>query len=140
MYIPKFNEETRTPVLREFIREHSFGALVTMGSSNLMASHIPMVLEDDGSEFGILKAHISRANTQWRDADTSIDALAIFSGDHHYITPNWYPSKHEDGRQVPTWNYIVVHAYGTLRTIEDPLWLTAHLESLTNIHEASSPA
>jgi transcriptional regulator len=139
MYIPKFNEEMRTPVLREFIRAHSFGVLVTMGNE-LMASHLPMVLEDDGTEFGVLRAHVSRANTQWRDTNTSVEVLAIFSGDHHYISPNWYPSKHEDGRQVPTWNYVVAHAYGTLRVVEDPQWLTAHLESLTNIHEAPSPA
>ena len=139
MYIPKANEETRLPVLHDFLRAHPFATLVTMGNAGMIGTHLPLVLEDDGSEFGLLKGHISRANTQWKDINTSIDALAIFAGDHHYITPNWYPSKHQDGKQVPTWNYVVTHCYGPLKFIEDPQWLLAHLETLTTIHEASSP-
>jgi transcriptional regulator len=96
-----------------------------------------MVLEQNGS-MGRLKGHISRANTQWRDYSPSVEALAIFSGPHHYITPNWYPEKQETGKVVPTWNYAVVHAYGYLRVVEDPEWLMAHLTNLTRIHEADS--
>jgi transcriptional regulator len=138
MYIPKPNEEKRIPVMHELISSQSFASLVTMGPSGLFASHIPMVLEQDGSEFGVLKAHISRANTQWRDFTPSIDALAIFAGHHHYISASWYPGTKEDGKEVPTWNYVVVHAYGALKAIEDPDWLRAHLEKLTNAHEAGS--
>ena len=87
----------------------------------------------------ILRGHISRANPQWREFDQSIEALAIFAGPQHYITPNWYPEKAEDGKVVPTWNYAVVHAYGTIRIIEDPAWLLNHLKSLTTQHEAASP-
>jgi transcriptional regulator len=138
MYIPKLNEENRVPVMHELISSQSFASLVTMGPSGLFASHIPMVLEQDGSEFGVLKAHISRANTQWRDFTPSIDALAIFAGHHHYISASWYPGTKEDGKEVPTWNYVVVHAYGPLKVIEDPVRLRAHLEKLTNTHEAGS--
>ncbi|MES2391762.1 MAG: FMN-binding negative transcriptional regulator [Acidobacteriota bacterium] len=139
MYIPKANEETRLPVLHAHIRAHPFATLITMGATSLTATHLPLVLEDDGSDFGLLKGHISRANPQHKDLNPSVEALAIFAGDHHYITPNWYPSKHETGKQVPTWNYAVTHAYGPLRLVEDPHWLLAHLTSLTNIHEASFP-
>jgi transcriptional regulator len=139
VYIPKANEETRLPVLHDFIRANPLATLVTMGNSGMIASHIPLVLDDDNSQFGLLKGHISRANTQWKDIETAIDALAIFAGDHHYITPNWYPSKHQDAKQVPTWNYVVTHCYGPLKLIEDPQWLLAHLETLTSIHEASNP-
>jgi transcriptional regulator len=83
-----------------------------------------------------LKGHISRANPQWRDYTPSVEALAIFSGPQHYITPSWYPEKQETGKVVPTWNYVVVHAYGYLKVIEDGEWLMAHLENLTNTHEA----
>jgi len=86
-----------------------------------------------------LKGHISRANTQWRDYTASVEALAIFSGPQHYITPSWYPEKQETGKVVPTWNYVVVHAYGYLKVIEDSEWLMAHLQKLTSIHEAESP-
>jgi transcriptional regulator len=142
MYIPKANEEKRVPVMHELISSQPFGSLVTLGASGLFASHIPIVLEQDGSEFGVLKAHISRANTQWRELTSSIeprvDALAIFAGHHHYISASWYPGTKEDGKEVPTWNYVVVHAYGPLKAIEDPVWLRAHLERLTDAHEAGS--
>jgi transcriptional regulator len=139
MYIPRANEETRTSVLHTFMRSQPFASLVTLASTGLFASHIPLVLEEDGTEFGILRGHLSRANTQWKDIDSSVEALAIFTGPNHYITPSWYPSKAEHGKVVPTWNYIVVHAYGTLKLIEDAAWLLAHLNQLTNTHEAGKP-
>ena len=120
------------------IRAQPFGTLITMTTTGLFASHIPMVLEDDGSAFGVLKAHISRANTQWREPRADVEALAIFAGDHHYISASWYPGAQETGAEVPTWNYVVVHAYGQLRVVEDRPWLLAHLTSLTDIHEAGS--
>lgn len=125
--------------MRELMASHPLAALVTMTASGLFASHVPMVFEEDGSELGVLRCHISRANMQWRDLAPSVDALAIFSGPAHYISPAWYPGKEEDGREVPTWNYAVVHAYGPLQAIEDGPWLLRHLERLTNIHEAGSP-
>jgi len=138
MYIPRANQEDRIPVLHKLIEDQPFASLITMGSSGLFASHIPMVLEQNGA-IGQLRGHISRANTQWRDYTPSVEALAIFSGPQHYITPNWYPEKQETGKVVPTWNYVVVHAYGYLRIIEDADWLMAHLQTLTGIHEAESP-
>jgi transcriptional regulator len=119
------------------MEDQPFASLITMGSSGLFASHIPMVLEQNGA-MGQLRGHISRANTQWRDYTPSVEALAIFSGPQHYITPSWYPEKQETGKVVPTWNYVVVHAYGYLKIIEDREWLMAHLANLTNIHEAES--
>jgi transcriptional regulator len=139
MYIPRANEEKRVSVMHGLIVAHPLGALVTVGAAGLVASHIPMVLEDDGSPFGMLRAHISRANTQWRDFTPTVEALAMFAGDHHYISPTWYPGTKEHGKEVPTWNYAVVHAYGPLKVTEDEHWLLAHLNRLTNIHEASSP-
>jgi transcriptional regulator len=139
MYIPRHNEEKRVPVMHALVTSHPLGTLVTLGSSGLFASHIPMVLENDGSEFGVLRGHISRANTQWRDFVPTVDALAIFSGHQHYITPNWYPGTKEHGKEVPTWNYAVVHAYGPLKVIQDEQWLLTNVEKLTSIHEAASP-
>ena len=139
MYIPRHNEENRVPVMHALMASQPFATLVTMGGSGLFASHLPIVLDPDGSEFGTLNAHISRANTQWRDLVPSVDALAIFAGHHHYISPTWYPETREHGKEVPTWNYVVVHAYGPLKLIEDTHWLRKHVESLTNIHEAASP-
>jgi transcriptional regulator len=146
MYIPKANEETRTPVLHQLIRSQPFASLITFGKSGLFASHIPMLLEvrkedevredEQAAALGLLKGHLSRANAQWKDFAPDVEALAIFSGPQHYITPTWYEEKQATGKVVPTWNYVVVHAYGSLKIIEDAAWLRAHVESLTNIHEA----
>ena len=76
MYIPKANEENRVSVMRALMVSQPLGTLVTLGASGLFASHIPMVLEDDGSQFGVLKGHMSRANRQWRDFVPTVDALA----------------------------------------------------------------
>ncbi len=138
MYIPRVNEEKRVPVMQALMAAQSFATLVTMGTTSLFASHIPMVLEDDGSEYGVLKGHISRANTQWKTFTPTVEALAIFAGPHHYISASWYPGIHEDGEEVPTWNYAVVHASGILTLREDAAWLLPHLESLTDAHEAGS--
>jgi transcriptional regulator len=136
MYIPKHFAEERIPVLHEFIEVHPFAALVTMGESGLIASHIPMVLEREVGSMGLLKGHISRANPQWREVAPEVEALAIFNGPEHYITPTWYPEKAETGKVVPTWNYVAVHVYGCIRIVDDAMWLRAHLETLTTIHEA----
>jgi transcriptional regulator len=140
MYIPRANQEDSTPVIHKLMEEQPFASLITMGTSGLFATHIPMVLEQNGTPLGRLRGHISRANQQWHEFTPSIEALAIFSGPQHYITPSWYPEKQKTAKVVPTWNYVVVHAYGHLRVIEDSQWLMAHLESLVTIHEAGSPA
>ena len=139
MYIPKFNQETRLDVMHALIEAQPFATLVTMSSSGLIASHLPMILDRNEGAYGTLRGHLSRANIQWRDLTSAVEALAIFAGVHHYISPNWYPEKAEDGKVVPTWNYAVVHAYGPLKIIEDPKWLLPHLTALTTQHEAHSP-
>jgi transcriptional regulator len=142
MYIPKFNEETRVPVLHELMRERPLASLVTFGRAGLFASHLPMILEvreeDQAAPLGLLLCHVSRANAQWKDFDPAVEAMAIFTGAGHYISPNWYAEKQATGKVVPTWNYAVVHAYGYLNVIEDAGWLRTHVESLTTIHEAGS--
>jgi transcriptional regulator len=141
MYIPRHNAETRIPVLHSLMRAHPLAALVTLNAGGLIASHLPMVLEPgaNDADFGTLRAHVSRANSQWREVSETTDALAIFAGPHHYISTAWYPGTYEDGEEVPTWNYAVVHAYGPIRVIHDPAWLLAHVSSLTDVHEAQMP-
>lgn len=139
MYIPKHTEETRTEVLDRLMGSHPLASLVTVGVSGLFATHLPLVLHRESEQHATLRGHLARANRQWKEFSRETDALAIFSSPQHYITPSWYPEKAETGKVVPTWNYAVVHAYGPLRTIEDPDWLLTHLNTLTNIHEASRP-
>jgi transcriptional regulator len=139
MYIPKHNEEKRTDVLDRLMQSQPLASLITMTSSGLFATHLPLVLHRTDDQHAILRGHLARANRQWKDFSPEIDALAIFSGPQHYITPSWYPEKAETGKVVPTWNYAVVHAYGPLKIVEDPDWLLTHLNTLTDIHEATQP-
>ena len=135
MYTPPLNAENDLPTLQRFVRENPLCTLVTNTSKGLIATHLPIVLHETDSGFGVLRGHVARGNPQWRDFSTAEEALAIFTGPQHYITPSWYPGKHTHGKEVPTWNYVAVHAYGLLRVVDDPSWLLAHLTSLTNQSE-----
>jgi transcriptional regulator len=135
MYLPKHFEETRTEVLHALIRAHPLGALVTRSGNGLEANHVPFEVDPDPAPFGTLRAHVARANPVWREG--AGESLVIFQGPDIYVSPSWYPSKREGGKVVPTWNYAVVHAYGTLRAIDDAAWLRAFVEKLTDSHEAA---
>lgn len=136
MYTPAANREDDVPTLREFMRQNPLCALITPTSHGLVASHIPVVLHENGRGFGTLRGHVARANTQWSDFKAAEEALAIFTGPQHFISASWYPGKKTHGKEVPTWNYVAVHAYGNLRAVEDPDWLLEHLSTLTDQSEA----
>lgn len=135
MYLPQQFEETRLSVLHDLIRSHPFGTLVIFTGAELWGNHIPFLIQSDEGDKGKLCGHVSRANPVWQEFGGTIEALTIFQGPESYITPSWYPSKHADGRVVPTWNYAVVHAYGKPRAIEDSGWLLDHVTQQTAVHE-----
>src|SRR5215467_4792507 len=135
MYIPKYFEETRVEVLHELIRAHPLAALVINTPDGLDANHIPFEINPEPAPFGVLRGHVARSNPVWRRVSPDVQALAIFQGPNTYVSPSWYPSRHETGKVVPTWNYAVVHAYGRLRLIEDRMWLRRLVERVTNEHE-----
>lgn len=137
MYVPKHFEESRIDVLHDLILTHPFSTLVTMSSIGLNANHIPLHLIQKAGQYGKLQGHVARANPVWSDLVDDVEALVIFQGPNSYVTPSWYPTKEEHGKVVPTWNYVTVHAYGTLRVIDDPTWVRSQLESLTTHQEAS---
>jgi transcriptional regulator len=137
MYLPKIHEETRLGVLHALIRAHSLGTWVEAGESELVVNHVPFVLDEAGGELGVLRGHVARANPVWKASPALLPGVVTFRGPQSYITPSWYPSKHEHGKAVPTWNYAVVTVHGHARFIEDPAWLQAHLTALTDTHEAS---
>jgi transcriptional regulator len=137
MYVPSHFAETRTDMLHQLIREYPLGVLVTLGSGGLNANHIPFEIDPEPTPFGTLRGHVARANPVWREVSTDVEALMVFQGPQAYITPSWYPTKQETGKVVPTYNYIVVHAYGPLRAVEDPAWLRDFVERLTNRYEVA---
>ena len=139
MYIPAHFEENRPEMLHGLMAEHPFGALVTLGPNGLDANHLPFEFDPASGPHGTLRAHVARANPVWREAADQPDALVIFQGPTAYVSPTWYPSKHETHRQVPTWNYMVVHAHGRITVRDDESFVRGFVARLTRKMEAGEP-
>jgi transcriptional regulator len=140
MYLPTYFKESRTDVLHTLMRSHPLATLVTSCDSGLIANHIPVQTQSEPAPHGMLRGHVARANPLWKEYRADTEALAIFQGPQVYISPSFYPAKRETGEVVPTWDYAVVHAHGTLRFVQDAAWLKAFVMELTNSHEASRQA
>lgn len=106
MYIPKNNIQTDKKQIIDFIKRFSFGTIITSKSNLPIATHLPFLVSENEEEI-ILTSHFAKANEQWKDIETS-NVLVIFNEPHAYISPKNYEKK----QNVPTWNYISVHAYG----------------------------
>ncbi|PNE54934.1 FMN-binding negative transcriptional regulator [Paraburkholderia fungorum] len=139
MYIPAHFDEPRTEVLHTLIKENPFGILFTHGRSGMDANHIPFELKAAEGTCGVLHAHVARANPVWQDVADGDEVLVVFRAGDAYISPSWYPSKHEFHKQVPTWNYRVVHAYGRISIHDDERYVRGVVGRLTRTHEASQP-
>lgn len=139
MYTSQTTREDRQGVLVAAIGDIRFGALVVMSSDGLSASHIPMLVRERPDGTVELEGHVARPNDQWRIAQPGVRALAIFQGPQAYIHPGWFPTKKVDGKAVPSWNYIAVHAHGILEAVEDGAWLRSHLSDLSDLNEAGRP-
>lgn len=139
MYIPAHFAENRPEELARIIREHPLGMLLTKGSAGLDADHIPFEFDAGEGTHGVLTAHVARANPLWQRCPTGTPVMVVFRGAEAYISPNWYPSKHEAHRQVPTWNYEVVHAHGTITVHDDERFVRRLVARLTRRHEAAEP-
>lgn len=136
MYTPRAFAETRLPVLHEAIRAVAFGTLVTAGEGGIEATHLPYVLAADEGPLGTLYCHVAKPNDHVPRHPG--EALSMFTGPHAYISPNGYPGKATHHREVPTWNYIAIHAYGTPETFIDPARLRDLLDRLTDQSEAAA--
>ena len=113
--------------------------LVTLSGGRLAATILPLLYDPADGPLGTLRGHLARANPQWRDASSGVEALAIFDGPDAYVSPRLYAATRRSGRHVPTWNYTTVHAYGALVVRDDPAWLIEIVRRLTDRHEAREP-
>jgi transcriptional regulator len=139
MYRPPAFKEDSLEAQHELIVERPFGWLVTTGSLGILADPVPFALDAGAGDFGTLRAHFSRANAQLQALSESEECLVIFQGPDAYITPEWYETKRETGKVVPTWNYVAVHAWGRPQIIEDAAWLRAQIDGLTELMEGRRP-
>jgi transcriptional regulator len=140
MYVPAAFVEDRPEVVAEFLEQHPMAQLVTMTGDGLVATPLPMLYEPTVDGLGSLVGHVARANRQWKDTLPAVEALAIFTGSDAYISPNWYPSKIEHGKVVPTWNYQTVHIRGQFVAHDDAEWKRALVARLTQHHESQFDA
>lgn len=140
MYLPKHFAETDVAAMHALMRAHPLATVVHSGPQGLVANHLPLHLSAEPAPNGCLQGHVARANPLWKEAVPDAQMLVIFNGPEHYISPSSYASKARDGRVVPTWNYVSVHAHGTLRVIDDAAWVAAQMQALTSTHEAGRAA
>lgn len=138
MYCPTHFQENRLPELIGLIEQFPLASVVCNGPSGLVADHIPLMYEDEANTSGKLVGHVAKNNPLWL-LPTDQALLVVFQGPSTYISPNWYTTKRDAGKVVPTWNYAVVHAYCTLEAIHDPQQVLQIITKLTDQHEASQP-
>jgi transcriptional regulator len=136
VYVPSYHEESNLSVLHALIRAHPLATWVTLGVNGLIANHIPFILDTTRGKYGTLRAHVSRANTVWKELSNTLPSIIMFHGPQSYITPSWYPTKQVEGKVVPTWNYAVVHAHGIPKVIQDRDWILQAITDLTNQSES----
>jgi transcriptional regulator len=139
MYLPEHFAERRPEELQRIMHDFPLGTIVTHTDQGLDANHIPFEIDVARGACGTLLGHVARANPLWKEVPNGAEVLVIFRGHHGYISPSWYPSKHETHRHVPTWNYEVVHAHGKLRIIDDVKLVAGVVARLTRRHEAAEP-
>lgn len=139
MYLPQQFAEPRVEELRRIIQDNALGMLVRSTDAGFEADHLPFLLDPDQGAHGTLIAHVARANAVWREIRDGDKVLVVFRGVQGYISPNWYPGKHETHRRVPTWNYEVVHAHGTIQVRDDEKFVRGVVARLTREHEADQP-
>lgn len=137
-YTPAAFRETDTARLHAMMEGAGLATLVTASETGPLVSHLPLLLDPAAGTMGVLTGHLARGNPQWKASDLSRPAVAIFMGPDAYISPNYYPSKHDDPRTVPTWNYVAVHARGRLETFDHPEQLLSLVTRLTERHEQRS--
>jgi transcriptional regulator len=140
MYVPEQFAENRLPVLQDAIASAGLANLVTTGTEGIIASPVPLMLDRDAGPYGTLVGHLARGNPQWRASDTAVQALAIFMGPDAYVSPSYYETKRATGKVVPTWNYVTIHAYGTITFSEDTEDLLRIVTRLTARYEAGRAA
>jgi transcriptional regulator len=135
MHIPSKFKQNDESQLMALMREYPFATLVTRYESSIEATHLPVIIAKVEGK-NIIQAHIAKANKIWKSVKDGSEILLIFNGPNCYVSPNYYPTKAEAGKAVPTWNYVVVHVKGSISFIHDEKWIYNMIDSLTKEHES----
>ncbi|SMM98847.1 Transcriptional regulator [uncultured Candidatus Thioglobus sp.] len=138
MHIPKNFKQNDPVQFEQLINKYPFASLITNSKSELEVNHIPLIL-NQSNEKQVLHGHIAKANPLWKNLKGKSEVLVVFNGPNCYISPNYYPTKKETGKVVPTWNYVVLHIKGTISFIHDNQWKLNSVNNLTKQHENEQP-
>ncbi|MDX8459276.1 FMN-binding negative transcriptional regulator [Mesorhizobium humile] len=139
MYTPPAFRDDDLRSLRATIRAARLAILVTATAEGPLATNLPLLLDENEGEHGVIYGHVAKANPHWRVPPVG-EALAMFMGPDAYVTPAWYQTKQETGKVVPTWNYVAVHAHGPIEFFDDADRLLEVVTRLTNLHEGERAA
>ena len=140
MYEPAHFKVDDPARLHKVMAEHPLALLASFGAQGLLANLIPFTLHADMGARGVLRAHVARANPQWRDIGEGAVVLVVFQGVERYVSPSLYATKQEHGKVVPTWNYVMVQARGTAHIHEQSGWLHPQITRLTHEQESHQTA
>ena len=140
IYNPPAFRETDLAAMHAQILHSGLATLITVGADGPIVSHLPMLFDPLPEPFGTLTGHLARANPQWKESDFKKPVVAMFMGPDAYVSPNWYPSKAEHGKAVPTWNYSMIYVRGRIETFQQAEELRAHVTALTERFEQNAPA
>lgn len=135
MYNAKPHQEHDLQRLHQQMLQTRLATLISHAEQGLLATHLPVLVDTREGEFGTVYGHLARANRQWQDLERGGEALLVFQGADAYVSPGYYPSKLENPKVVPTWNYVAVHAHGPVEVIHDPAPLLEIVSRLTDLHE-----
>lgn len=135
MYTPSAFKVDDLQFLHEHIANTRLAVLISHGELGLQATHVPLLLDPQAGAKGTLYGHMARGNKQWRDLESGAEALLVFAGADAYVSPGFYPSKADDPRTVPTWNYVAVHAWGVAKVIHSAGPLLDIVRRLSDRHE-----
>lgn len=135
MYNPNTFRINDLTELHAFVQAHPLGLLITHNKDGLLATSTPFLLYPEEGSQGVLRAHLAKANPHWKVLESGNECLIVFQGAHGYVTPAWYPSKTENHKVVPTWNYSMVQCRGSAQVFKDITWLQKQVSDLTDYHE-----
>jgi len=135
MYVPKLFAESNWPEIRQIIEENNFATIVSCNAGLPTATHVPLRLVEPAEGKPKLQGHMAKANQHWRLFESGQRCLVIFAGPDSYVSPRWY-----DHVNVPTWNYIAVHVYGTPRLVVSGEEMHELMKGLVDRYEGDTPA
>lgn len=137
MHIPSHFRDDDLGRAQRAMRDHPFALLVTAHEGATHLTWLPFLLDPAGGPLGVLEAHLARANPHTAAILAGAPSVVAFLGPHGYVSPRWYA---DPTTQVPTWNYVAVHAHGRPRPVTEPAALLAMVARLSDAFERDRPA